>query len=108
MKQWRIFSTSFVEPAIAVILTAVAGSRRPVSAGAGKREKIRAVHGAIPSMAAFFISGALPCKIGLMGEGTVKPDFLPDGRLILSDCLGNGSLGGATADPGFDDLSFRE
>jgi hypothetical protein len=57
---------------------------------------------------AFLKNSAVDCVSGLGFEISVQFDLFSDSGFILSDRIGDGFLGGAVIDAGFNDVSFSD
>lgn len=107
MGQGRII-IKLIKTAVAIAAAAVAGAGGTVPAGTGEGTVIRTGSPAVSSVGAAGISGTLQGQGTFMLQDTMELDFLPDGRLILSDGAGDGRFGRPVADAGLNNPAFVE
>lgn len=89
-----------------MLRTAVAGTGGTVPAGTFEGDIIRAGLGTETTMPAFFVTGTFQGKGTFVGEVTVEPDLLADGRLVLADSPCDGRFCRTIADTGLGDPAF--
>ena len=93
----------FVKAAGRIDLTSVACAWRPVTAFAGKLDKILAFRETCSFVLAVLIIRAFPWQEALMLQFSMKLDFFAYGGIVLANYSGDGSLSRTVSDTGFDD-----